>query len=98
MIYLIGWRGRGKLIWLFAFAGPLLAVAFEGIFGRYFTLGLSLGFLSAGVSCWMLGRKWNQGQNRHTFGPLKFENWGIVYGVLGLLILPAAINAAVHGY
>ncbi|CAN5427298.1 hypothetical protein BH10PLA1_BH10PLA1_10880 [soil metagenome] len=97
MVYLISWRGRGILA-LPAVLIPIgLSILIDAVIGKYFFLLFTLGFVSIGVACLALGRKWNAGQRLHTLGPMKLETWGAIYGAFGLLLLPAGINQAMHG-
>ena len=94
MVYLIGWSGRGWVA-LIAVAIPLVTAFVTGTFTESgFLLAFSLGFMTAGLLCWLLGRKWNGGEKIHLLGPFRMEKWGIVYFALGALLLPAGIGLA----
>jgi hypothetical protein len=98
MIYLISWRGRGLMALGVVLIPIALAIASDAMFGKYFPLAFSSGFVAVGAACWVFGRKWNGTERLHTLGPAKLQTWGIIWMVFGLLLLPGGIGAARHGF
>ncbi|MGN6625909.1 MAG: hypothetical protein ACTHLN_04760 [Tepidisphaeraceae bacterium] len=92
MVYLISWRGRG-LVGLFAALLIPAGLGLGAMVGDHaMVLGLSVGFLAAGLLCTILAIVWNRANDIHRLGPFRLQTWGYVYLALGLLMLPAGIN------
>jgi len=98
MIFLISHKGRGLLVFPLVLVPIGLAGLLDLMFGRYFLLGFCIGFLMIGVLCWVLGRRWTAMGRDDRFCGGSLQTWGIVYGIFGGLLLPAAINIARAGF
>src|SRR4051794_19346297 len=89
---LISWSGRG-FMGLLVMIVPIGAyLSFESIGPSAAFAAMSLGLIVAGVLCFVLGRQWNRDNPIHRFGPFRLERWGVVYGVLGLILASGAIR------
>ncbi|MGE5354863.1 MAG: hypothetical protein ACM3PT_01370 [Deltaproteobacteria bacterium] len=98
---MIFWSGRGilsilVLIAVIAIFSAILPVDFEDF-------AFVFGFLAAGLFSWYFGKKWNHGHGRilidketgkevelksnHTLFWIKIQYWGIIFFVIGLIVL-----------
>lgn len=91
-MFLISWRGRGSVaflaIWL-AVACMLIGLP-KGDEMAFLTF--AIGWIVAGVLCFVLGRKWNGKGDLHRFCGAKLQTWGIIYACIGLFLLQPAIQ------
>jgi hypothetical protein len=89
---LISWSGRG-IFGLLVIAIPILGyAAFTAVSEQAAFAAMAVGLVIAGVLCFVLGKSWNAVNDVHRFGPFRLQTWGIVYGVLGLMLTWGAVR------
>jgi len=98
---MIVWSGRGFLSVLVLILSFMFLVAIVPRDQSEYVFTLS--FFTAGLFSWFMGKKWNEQEGRifidkttgqeinfkpnHSLFWIKMQYWGIIFGVIGLLIL-----------
>lgn len=98
---MIVWSGRGFLSAVVLIVSiVILAYILPKEQGNY---GIIISLFIAGIFSWFMGKKWNQKNTRtlvdkesgqevtlkpnHSLFWIKMEYWGLIFGVLGLVVL-----------
>jgi len=90
MIYLISWRGRGYLAFLAIFFAVLFALPGALISDDMAFFAMTVGWVIAGVTCFVLGKRWNRIADVHRFCNLRLQTWSLIYVGVGIFLMPYA--------
>jgi hypothetical protein len=97
MIYLLSSSGRGYIGFLALMGAVLGGLGVGAALGRGEMLCFGLGWIVAGVVCYVLGKRWNRTERIHKFCGLALERWGWIYAGIGVFLTISGYQAMRYG-